>query len=279
MLAFLAFLALAHGDGCSNSKYQSPVDIMPPFTYVPQEIDFYLGYQEKAILYHNNYTLRIDGDFGGFKHENSWFWSTEIYFRSPSEHALGGKRLPLEMQVYFHDQDDNLAVISAFFKNSTIDSEFLNNIGFGNPQLRDAEVGTLFSIEDPVDLDDFLGEPKNFLKYEGSTTFSPCRANVTWIILSNTYKVSQRQLDNFPTLIKNKHRDLQPLNERTIYSSFRSQEEPSSNSTSSSTSSNQTMTETLSHGQTYKQVNDDFIYEDESYDESFPKVKNVYTGV
>lgn len=90
-------------------------------------------------MYSNGYSLKIDGDFGGFRIDNAYYWSTDISFKSPSEHTIRGARLPMEMQINFHTRDNLQAVVSVLFRESERDSVFLNSLGFGNPQLRNAQ--------------------------------------------------------------------------------------------------------------------------------------------
>ena len=184
--------------------------------------------------------------------------------------------MPMEMQVFFRDQYYNLVVIVALFSNSSA-SNFLYEIGFGNPQLRDAEAGSIFNIKDTVDLSSFLGYPEKYLYYDGSTTVSPCEGNVTWIILESTYKSSQEQLSNFPSSLYGMVRNTQPLNGRQIYCNFDDVakgegEEPSVD--------DDTLIDNISSGESFKDVNDDFILqaENESYLNDFPEVESIYTG-
>ena len=108
-------------------------------------------------MYSNGYNLKVDGDFGGFRWRNSYFSSTEINFKSPSEHHIDGREYPLEMQLHHVDQWGNQAFVACFFEISS-EGSFLNNIGFGNPDLRQAEVGTLYRIRDPVDINELFEE-------------------------------------------------------------------------------------------------------------------------
>ena len=68
----LLVLFFVNAEDCDDSS-QSPIDIISPFTYLDPKIEFYLGFQDNTYLYHDGYNLRIDGDFGGFEWENSYF--------------------------------------------------------------------------------------------------------------------------------------------------------------------------------------------------------------
>jgi carbonic anhydrase len=127
------FLSIAYSNECTT-EWQSPIDLVTPFVYEDLDIDFYFGYQSNAVMYRNDYNLKIDGDFGGFRYRDSYFQSTDIVFKSPSEHMVNGKRYPMEMQIHHMDKEGNHAYVAAFFREST-ESDFLNGLGFGNPNL------------------------------------------------------------------------------------------------------------------------------------------------
>jgi carbonic anhydrase len=271
----LTILTISAGRSCDSTSLQSPIDIVSPFSYLDPGIRFYLGAQEQTFLYHDGYSLRIDGDFGGFLSASSYFWSTGLVFKQPSEHTLQGSSLPMELQVFFRDQLGNEAVLVAFFTESS-ESNFLDEVGFGNPQLRDAEDGAIFSIKEPVDVAALLGYPETFLYYEGSTTVAPCVANVTWILLTDTYKASKEQLGNFPRGLKGGVRKTQPANGRKIYSNF--------GRTGSDVAEiegevdEETLIQEISRGKTYKEgVNDQFIVEKDTYLADFPSVKSIFS--
>lgn len=276
MFLLYVFINIASAEECEVTSLQSPIDIVEPFAYLDPEIEFYLDSQTNAILYHDGYNVRIDGDFGGFLWGTSYFWSTELLFKSPSEHTLEGQRLDMEMQIFFRDQYDNQAVIVAFFVSSTHDSDFLNEIGFGNPNLRSSGEGWLFKVKYPVDVNTFLGYPETYLYYEGSTTLEPCSTNVTWIILTKTYRVSSQQIKNFPSNIVGNYREIQPLNTRDIFSNFDESDITEAIGEISGYISDN-LIKTLSSGESYKPVNDDFIVESDNYEDKFPEVDSVYT--
>lgn len=268
----LYMLSLSLGDDC-NDGLQSPIDISDPFYYQDPNIQFSLGYQEDTLLYDDGYNLRIDGDFGYFLWAGSSFWSYQILFKMPSEHTLEGEHLPMEMQIYYVDQYGNLAAMAAFF-NNTVESNFLSQIGFGNPMLRDAGSGSLFKIQDPVDLEILLGYPETYLYYTGSTTISPCETNVTWIILTDIYDASSDQLSNFPTSLVNVTRSTQPLNGRKIYTNFQDTQNTSGDQESSD--DDESLIQKISYGESYKDVDDDFIIDSDSYQSQFPQVSSIY---
>jgi hypothetical protein len=187
--------------------------------------------------------------------------------------------MPLEMQVYFNDQYGNLAALVVFFTNSTYEGTFLNQIGFGNPRLKDAPVNTVFEIQSPVDLHDFLGDVKKFLFYTGSTTEGDCKANVTWLILPDTFKISQSQYDNFPSVLRGSNRSQQSMNGRSVMANFDTSKASgdSSEKTDYYTEVDRSAIESLSTGKSEKPINDAFyIDETAEYEEDYPEAESSY---
>ena len=260
---------------CTDQN-QSPIDVGPPFAYESMNLQFYLGYQDQAFLYHDGTTLKVDGDFGLMRYRNSFFQTSELDFRSPSEHTVSGQRLPLEMQIRMEDQWGNLAFLVVLFTNSTR-STFLDSLGFGNPRLRDAPVNTLFEASGPVDLLELLGDPAQLLMYEGSTTVGACRGNVTWIILSDTFKVSEDQISNIPMQVRNKFKSAQSLGPRTIYTNFWLNELRNAPATPIPSPARGPI-ESVRLGQTTKALNDEFIVEGDWLREDFPTDYTVYSA-
>mmetsp|Transcript_28922 Transcript_28922/g.51652 ORF Transcript_28922/g.51652 Transcript_28922/m.51652 type:complete len:282 (+) Transcript_28922:1027-1872(+) len=278
MWQLLALLSSVLAEDCT-SPYQSPIDITGPFVYETPDFEFYLSAQAGAVMYHDGDVLQIDGDFGGLRFNNSWFMSNEIQFRSPSEHTLSGHQMPLEMQVYFNDQYGNFAALVLFYTNSTYEGTFLNQIGFGNPRLKDAEVNTIFEIQSPVDLHELLGDVKKFLFYTGSTTSGDCKANTTWIILPDTLKISESQYENFPSVLRNKIRSQQSMNGRSVKANFDTTKESSKGTekTDSYTEVDRSAIESLSTGKSEKPVNDAFIIDQKAkYVEDYPDAETSY---
>jgi hypothetical protein len=174
------------------------------------------------------------------------------------------------------DQYGGVAFLSVFFVNSTR-STFLDSLGFGNPRLRDAPVNTLFEVQGPVDLLELLGSPSQFLIYTGSTTTGTCRGNVTWIILSDTFKVSEDQIGNVPMQVRNKYKATQVQGSRTIYTNFWLNELRNAPATLVS-GPNIGPIESVRTGLTTKAVNDDFIVEDDWLQDDFPTDFTVYSS-
>ena len=97
--------------------------------------------------------------------------------------------------------------------------------------------------------------------------------NVTWFILTSTYRISEIQAANFPNSIYGNYRGVQDLQGREIYTTVESIADSSTTDEDEESSDDQN----VDFGQTYNDVQDNFIVENESYENETPDVDSIYT--
>lgn len=157
-----------------------------------------------------------------------------------SEHGLHGKRLAFEMHLVhfntkYRDQaeasmhPDGFAVLGTLFDNT--DDDEMNNSEMNKivSQLRQVSAfNTTAQMRRPVNLRKLLpSDIDTFYTYEGSLTTPPCSEIITWIIFPEIQKIGPNQLFAFERSLDSDSnsilditcRDLQPLNQRNVYSS------------------------------------------------------------
>ena len=110
------------------------------------------------------------------------------------------------------------------FKVSDDYSIFLGKLGFDNENLQSQRPFEQRTITEPIDLSKYVNDNKDFFIYEGGFPAPPCEKKTTFLILTDVMKVTSRQLNNFPILIKNQNRNIQPKGKRKIYTTFRMDE-------------------------------------------------------
>lgn len=128
---------------------------------------------------------------------------------------------------------DGFAVLGTFFddvEDDEYNNQELNKIVL---QLRDiSEFNTSTSMKRSLNLRNLLPRDiDTFYTYEGSLTTPPCSEIITWIIFPEAQKIGPQQLFNFERaldtysaqgskeVLSETCRDLQPLNDRIVYSS------------------------------------------------------------
>ncbi len=65
-----------------------------------------------------------------------------------------------------------------------------------------------------------IGDPDEYIMYEGTLTEPDCDSGVLWILLTDIKSLSARQISRFPTKLLNQYRALQATNSREIIISF-----------------------------------------------------------
>ena len=144
---------------------------------------------------------------------------TDIIFRTPSEHAVGGLHHDVEMQI-FHKKatgqtsptsaasaPDTLAV-GIMFKKGANDNQWLNNFwermstppitaqsSYNNPFLLFQKTEEIITRQ--LDVTRILpdsGQQSEFFTYAGSITTPPCTEGMTWYVYSNPLQISAEQI-------------------------------------------------------------------------------------
>ncbi|KAM6968215.1 carbonic anhydrase 14 [Aplochiton taeniatus] len=245
---------------CGGSA-QSPVDVVthqarydPGLTPVTP-----LGYSqysnEPFTLYNNGHTVVVNlpswMGLGGLP----WLYSAvQLHFHwgngapghGGSEHTINGQSTAAELHVVHYNselysdmsvamtQRDGLAVLGILIEAGEETNEGYGNILNYLGRVRHA--GQEVSIP-AFDISSLLPEDRGrYYRYNGSLTTPPCHQSVLWTLLHQTVKISHTQLLKLETalyaseeegddrlLLQDNYRTTQPLNNRTVLSSFPSE--------------------------------------------------------
>jgi hypothetical protein len=128
------------------------------------------------------------------------------------------------MQIIHNDKTGNQIVICVFFKETQDYSILLGQLGFDKTRLKEQIPFELDIIHENVDLSRYISNKKDFIYYHAYESAPPCKANSTYLIMTDIYKMTKDQLKNFPKLIEGKSREIQKKKGRKIYASFRVKE-------------------------------------------------------
>ena len=141
----------------------------------------------------------------------------QFHFHAPSEHAVDGKLMDLEMHIVHQDTDGGLAVLGIFFDQ-----------GMGG-----TDANTFLAAlqgDEGIMVGDLVAglDTSQYWSYPGSLTTPPCSEGVKWTVLKDVQSIDDEQLAYFNDLWKDKaefaqgmgnNRELMPINDRTLYSS------------------------------------------------------------
>jgi len=160
----------------------------------------------------------------GDKEELSFF-PLQFHWHAPSEHTVDGKYYDLELHIVHLFEDGSLGgVVGIFFDRAaggSSENDFLSSFNFG-----DSYVDEPTQVYD-VNLQNFLDgiNQERFWCYKGSLTTPPCTEGVYWTVIEEVQSISEEQLAGFTMHYadnsdfaegKGNHREVQPLNKRTL---------------------------------------------------------------
>ncbi|HEY8066382.1 MAG TPA: carbonic anhydrase family protein [Methylosinus sp.] len=198
---------------CSLGGEQSPIDladtvkadIRPPK----------LGWKPQAYeIVNNGHTIQANGAAGGGVAEldRRKFELKQFHFHTPSEHALGGKRLAMEAHFVHAGDNGDLLVVGSFLV-AGAPNKALSAVMAAAPKEEGKTV-----LKAPLDASPLLPKGKKFFRYEGSLTTPPCSEVVHWNVFAEPVTVAQADIDAFKTLFPMNARPLQPTHRRIVLS-------------------------------------------------------------
>ena len=196
-----------------NGKEQSPINITGAEDVDLPELN--LNNQEsEAQVENNGHTIEVS-----FKNpKNTLTIGNEVYklqqfhFHAPAENEIDGQTYPLEGHFVYKTDNGKITVISVLY-NYGDENQALKQIWDKMPQAANTET----ELSQPISLDDFYPEDKDYYNFEGSLTTPPCTEGVNWIVFKNQETVSKEQVEKFTqTLGFKNNRPIQDTNGRQI---------------------------------------------------------------
>ncbi|WP_106478163.1 carbonic anhydrase [Phytohalomonas tamaricis] len=134
-----------------------------------------------------------------------------IEFHNPAEHAVNGKRSPMEIQLVHSDTLDNTLIISVFIEPGD-ESNVIDRLWSNVPA-----VDRSMPLNGELTPDELLPATHDAWQYNGSLTTPPCTEGVSWWVMKQPIHASQQQIDQFRQWLDvDSVRPLQPLNARFV---------------------------------------------------------------
>ncbi|CAG2190362.1 unnamed protein product [Mytilus edulis] len=209
---------------CNKGKYQSPINIDPKIlVHDPHMKHLNISQYQIDGLFKNNghdVSLLINNTntkpfyiTGGPLSYKYTLYEIKIHFGDHdsigSEHSIGGKKFPLEIQLYGYNADINknisqalnaphgIAALSILAQVTDHDNDYLDILIRAAIKVRSKGMTTPVLNFFPKE---FLPVTPSFVTYEGSLTRPGCMETVTWVILNKPIHVSHSQLESLRSL-------------------------------------------------------------------------------
>ena len=203
---------------CKIGKMQSPINIKQLRTWTPPcRLNLQLYTKGDAELEYrfapNDFTFRCKERYrvcGSIFYRGDRYNLLQLHMHSPSEHALDGKRFPMEIHFVHQSWDRSLAVLGVFVK-----------FGAHNPDfdllLKAAQNKTSSTVNLRRLLSTVAARPRP-CTFMGSLTTPPCTEGIKWILSSTPIYASKPQIDAFRAMTgyEPNNRPLQPSVGRSI---------------------------------------------------------------
>ena len=199
---------------CAEGHGQSPIDIRTNGANPTASARHIVFHYRPSLLdiINNGHTIQASYQQASFIQIGDRFFDLkQFHFHTPSEHALNGKKFPMELHLVHADANGELAVVGIFIQE-----------GEQNPAFQPiwehlpAHADEHFQLNLQVDVHKFLPADHDTYRYEGSLTTPPCTEGVHWYVMGQPISMSSSQIGKFQRLFENNCRPLQPLYDRKI---------------------------------------------------------------
>jgi len=199
---------------CGQGRRQSPIDLAA--AHLGQVADLTLDWHPcRARLSNTGHTLELDPETGGAPSRLNLagreFMFQQLHFHHPSEHAVAGKRWPLEAHfVHKAAKGGGLAVLAVLLRPGRA-NDLLGRLLARMPE----KPGTVV-LDEASDLTQLLPHGAASYRYAGSLTTPPCSEIVDWVVFRDPIEAGVGQIERFAQVFAMNARPLQPLDGRNV---------------------------------------------------------------
>jgi carbonic anhydrase len=195
---------------CQAGDQQSPIDLTSGVVAVPDMVALHWNEKADWAVVNNGHTIQASGkDAGYITIAGKRYDLLQFHFHHPSEHAVDGKRAPMEVHFVHKAEDGDLAVIGVLMVGGGHNTAFDAIMAAAPKSHGEAELGE-------VDFHSFLPETEHFYRYQGSLTTPPCSETVLWTVMQDPVAVSDEAIEDFGRMFEMNARPLQSAHRRFV---------------------------------------------------------------
>lgn len=195
---------------CAIGQEQSPVNLTRAIRAEAEAVQLFWNAAADWTVSNNGHTIQVSTKNGGLMTvDGTDFELAQFHFHTPSEHAIDGRRSPMEVHFVHKSASGALAVVGVMIEGGGTNGLF-EAIMAAAPAL-EGEAGV--GVRDPGGL---LPSQAGFYRYQGSLTTPPCSETVLWTVMKEPVQVSERQIQAFRQIFAMNARPLQDVHRRFV---------------------------------------------------------------
>ncbi|MBN9670865.1 carbonic anhydrase [Roseibium aggregatum] len=196
---------------CEAGDEQSPVDLTNAIKAEPEAIVFHWNKDADWTEVNNGHSIQANSENGGSIELNGKTYKlVQFHFHAPSEHAIDGRKFPMEAHFVHVADDGTIAVLGAMIEGGS-DNGLFQKVMDSAPRSSGETVN--LGTANPADI---IPTGEHFYRYQGSLTTPPCSETVIWTLLKKPLKVSENAIAEFEALYSSNARPLQETGRRYI---------------------------------------------------------------
>lgn len=195
---------------CALGAEQSPIDLSgavkadihaPKIAWKPQSFE----------IVNDGHTIVADAEPGGVTMvDGRKYELKQIFFHTPSEHAIDGERRAMEAQFLHVGDNDEILALAALMIAGAPNKAF-SAVMDAAPK----ETGKS-RAKAPIDPIALLPKSRKFYRYQGSLTAPPCAETVSWNVFATPVEVATDDIAAFEALFQMNARPLQERRRRFV---------------------------------------------------------------
>jgi carbonic anhydrase len=197
---------------CRLGLRQSPIDIIAPVKQALPALEF--RYRTAPLKIANDgHTARVRfNSAGGLKIGNETFTLQQFHFHTPGGDRLAGEQFVMAAHLLHKSRTGHLLALVVLFRQGG-ENPALAALW---PQIPERVDGDHLIVGASVDASRLLPASRDYYRYQGSLTASPCTENVTWLVMKQPLELSAAQLLFWRARFADNIRAPQPLHGRIV---------------------------------------------------------------
>ncbi|KAL9296775.1 hypothetical protein ACSQ67_022671 [Phaseolus vulgaris] len=207
---------------CKKGSMQSPINFLNGVQKVNNLGELKINYKpSKVVLVNRGHDIKVKwvGGKSNIEINGTKYDLIQSHWHSPSEHAIDGTRLDLELHMVHQTPSGEYAVLGIIYRAGREDP-FVSLLSKGLKAISD-HTG---AEEEVAEVDPSMVKEGSsvslYYRYTGSLTTPPCSENVIWTVLREVRSISQEQIKLLQEAVEDDSRSnarpLQELNNRVV---------------------------------------------------------------